>query len=327
MARVLIALLVFSLAACQPRLRLPGEPVAPPRLTAAAYIAADGARLPLRVWLPEGRPKAVLVALHGFNDYSNAFEEPAAFWARKGIATYAYDQRGFGETEHRGEWSGIAAMANDLRAVSRLVRAKHAPIPLYLLGISMGGAVAMVALTGADPPQAEGVVLAAPAVWGRRHMNVFQRAALWLTAHTVPWLRVTGRGLGIKPSDNTEMLRALGRDPLVIKETRIDTIWGLANLMDAAFDAAPKLTGRALILYGANDEVVPKDPTVEMIRRLPAAARARQRVAMYEEGFHMLLRDLQADAVLADIIAWIEDAARPLPSGADERAREHLAAK
>jgi len=327
MARVLIALLVFSLAACQPLLRLPGDAVAPPRLTEDAYIATDGAELGLRVWLPEGRPKAVLVALHGFNDYSNAFDKPAAFWAEKGIATYAYDQRGFGKSEHRGEWPGIEAMANDLRAVSRLVRAKHAGIPFYLVGISMGGAVAMVALTGADPPKAEGVVLAAPAVWGRRHMNVFQRAALWLSAHTVPWLRVSGRGLGIKPSDNTEMLRALGRDPLVIKETRIDTIWGLANLMDAAFAAAPKLEARALILYGANDEVVPKDPTVEMIRRLPPAARARQRVAMYEEGFHMLLRDLHADAVLSDIIAWIEDAAKPLPSGADERARERLAVK
>ena len=327
MARVLIALLVLSLAACQPRLQLPGDAVAPPRLTDTAYIAADGARLPLRVWLPEGRPKAVLVALHGFNDYSNAFEEPAAFWAQKGIATYAYDQRGFGETEHRGEWSGIAAMANDLRAVSRLVRAKHAPIPLYLLGISMGGAVAMVALTGADPPKAEGVVLAAPAVWGRVTMPWYQRLALWIGVHLMPGAEVTGRGLKITPSDNIEMLKALGRDPLVIKETRIDTIWGLANLMDAAFDSAPKLTGRALILYGANDEVVPKDPTVQMIRRLPSAASARQRVAMYEEGFHMLLRDLQADAVLADIIAWIEDAARPLPSGTDERAREHLAAK
>jgi alpha-beta hydrolase superfamily lysophospholipase len=327
MARVLIALLVLALAACQPRLQLPGDALAPPSLTEDAYIAADGARLPLKVWLPEGRPKAVVLALHGFNDYSNAFEGPATFWARKGIATYAYDQRGFGGSEHRGKWPGTRAMADDLRAVSRLVRARHAGVPFYLIGISMGGAVAMVALTGADAPKAEGVVLAAPAVWGRRHMNVFQRAALWLSAHTVPWLRVSGRGLGIKPSDNTEMLRALGRDPLVIKETRIDAIWGLANLMDAAFAAAPKLTGRALILYGANDEVVPKDPTVEMIRHLPPAAAARQRVAMYETGFHMLLRDLNADAVLADITAWIEDADRPLPSGADARARERLVAK
>jgi hypothetical protein len=37
----------------------------------------------------------------------------------------------------------------------------------------------------------------------------------------LPGLKVTGRGLGITPSDNLEMLRALGRDPLVIKETRI----------------------------------------------------------------------------------------------------------
>ena len=46
--------------------------------------------------LPTSGVKAVILALHGFNDYSNAFAMPARLWAERGIASYAYDQRGFG---------------------------------------------------------------------------------------------------------------------------------------------------------------------------------------------------------------------------------------
>ena len=51
------------------------------------------------------------------------------------------------------------------------------------------------------------------------------------------------------------------------------------------------------------------------------------RVARYQAGFHMLLRDLQAATVLADIAAWIGDPATALPSGADRAASEQVAAK
>jgi len=39
-------------------------------------------------------------------------------------------------------------------------------------------------------------------------------------------------------------------------------------------------------------------------------------VALYENGWHMLLRDLQAETVLNDIVAWITDPSAELPSGA-----------
>lgn len=325
MARALALLLAAFLAACAPHLQPPGQAVDAPRLAGQALIAADGAKLGLRIWLPQGRPKAVVVALHGFNDYANAFDKPARFWAERGVATYAYDQRGFGHSPHRGLWPGIAAMTDDLKAATRLVAARHPGIPLYLVGESMGGAVVMVTLTGDDPPEAEGAILVAPAVWGREHMNMLERTALWVFAHTVPWLRVSGRGLGIRPSDNIEMLRRLSRDPLVIKKTRVDAIHGLVDLMDAAFAAAPSLDGRTLILYGDRDEVVPGAATNEMTRRLPQSATPRQRLGVYPHGFHMLLRDLHAETVLADIAAWMDDASAPLPSGADERAREWLA--
>ena len=313
---------VAAVAACAPRVDRPGPVVSRPVLEDAQMRTADGALAPVRRWLPEtGEVKAVVIALHGFNDYGNFFAQPGAYLARRGIAAYAFDQRGFGAAQGLGIWPGVKAYADDLKAMTNLVRARHPGVALYLLGASMGGAVVMVAMTGDDAPVADGIILSAPAVWGRTTMPFYQRWALAIAAHTVPWLTVTGRGLNIRASDNIEMLRALGRDPLVIKETRIDTIYGLSNLMDQALAAAPALRSRALILYGKNDEVIPADPVRRMIDSLPDDSRARRRLAYYDAGFHMLLRDLQGETVWRDIAAWIEDAEAPLPSGADTNAR------
>ena len=320
--RIILAAAVMLIAACTPSIAPMGDAVTAPRLEAARFVAADGVALPLRVWRPTGETRAVIVAVHGFNDYSKAFDGPAAFWAERGIMTYAYDQRGFGGAPATGLWPGIDTLTADLAAIAALVRGRHAGLPLFILGNSMGGAVVMVALAGGGLARPmEGVVLVAPAVWGRRFMNPLQRGALWLFAHTIPWFTLTGQGLRITPSDNIEMLRRLGNDPKIIKRTRIDTLWGLVDLMDAALAAAPRIRTPALVLYGLRDEVIPAGPTLEALGLL---SRDTTRRGVYRGGYHMLLRDLEAKAAWADIAAWIADRDAPLPSGADRAAEELL---
>ncbi len=308
----LVCLLV---TACAPHLERSGPRTASPVLGAQHIVTGDGMRLPLRVWRAVGEQNAVVLALHGFNDYSKSFQEPAKFWADRRIITYAYDQRGFGAAPHPGRFATTDTLVADLATASRLLRNRHPQLPLYLLGESMGAAVIMAGFAGNDRPTFDGIILAAPAVWGRQTMNPVMRAALWIGAHTVPWLRLSGRGLEIRPSDNVKMLRALARDPLVIKETRIDSLFGLVNLMDAALVAAPRLEGRMLILFGANEELIPGRSTNSLVRRLPE--NRERRIANYKKGYHMLLRDLGANEVLRDVAAWISSPDAPLPSGAD----------
>ena len=298
--------LALLLASCAPVLNAPGPATTPPAIDGDALVMKDGAHLPLHVWPAEGAPRAVILALHGFNDYGNFITEAAEFWRKAGVQVYAYDQRGFGAAPGTGLWPGARAFGDDLAAAAKLVRARHAGVPFYVLGMSIGGAVAMTAFAGPPPPAADGVILVAPAVWGRSTMPFYQRWSLWLAAHTVPWLTLSGRGLDIKPSDNIEMLRALGRDPLVIKDTRVDTIWGLVNLMDAALASAGRFGAHALILYGDKDEIIRKDPTEKMLAGLPAAAKGRQRLRRYDTGYHMLLRDLEGKRVWNDILAWVK---------------------
>jgi len=301
------------------------NPVPGPAITKDALITTDGVRLPLRRWLPRGAVKAIILALHGFNDYSNAFATPAALWAARGIATYAYDQRGFGGAPLRGRWAGSARLAGDAVTAIRLLRAIYPGRPIYLLGESMGGAVAILAATGTDgvpPAAADGVILSAPAVWGRATMDLWPRLALFAAVRFFPELTLTGRGLGIKPSDNLPMLRALTKDPMVIKGARVATIYGLVDLMDLALESASRLNTPVLLMYGARDEIVPREALAEFVRELPldpGAGSGRRRLAYYPHGYHLLLRDLEGAVVTGDVANWVFDARLPLPSQADRR--------
>ena len=248
---------------------------------------------------------------------------PGRWLSERGVAVYAYDQRGFGNAPKRGLWAGMERYANDLGEFTRLLRKRYGDLPIYLLGESMGGAIAIVAMTSERPPDADGVILSAPAVWARATMPWYQRALLSICASLAPSLELTGKGLRIQASDNIEMLRGLSRDPLVIKATRVDAIEGLADLMDAAQEGVSRLKGPMLVLYGEKDEVIPKAPIHLMLKKLSRTADIR--IGFYEKGYHLLLRDLHAEQPCRDIAAWIEDRARPLPSGAEQRGMLALA--
>ena len=318
----------LSLAGCAAHLVPAGPTVAPPSLAAHVFVMPDGARLPYRAWMPTGmpagRPRAVMLALHGFNDSRDAFAIAAPLFAATGIAVFSPDQRGFGAAPGRGYWPGTATLVNDARTMADLLHRRYPHLPLYLLGESMGGAVLILLASAPDPPPAAGYILAAPAVWGRADMNVLFRSALWLGWNLVPGLTLSGAGL-VKASDNRAALEALGDDPLTILDTRIDTIHGLVDLMTKALDAAPRFHGPALIQYGAHDQLVPKRAMAALWRALPKGAPIR--LAYYAHGYHLLLRDLDRGRPIGDIIAWIRDPHAPLPSGAGRAARAWLAGR
>jgi acylglycerol lipase len=279
-----------------------GPQSATPALIQDFFLTRDGEKLPLRVWAAD-RPRAVIVALHGMSDYSNAFAMPAEWWAKNRITTLAYDQRGFGRSSHPGLWVGGDALRRDLDDAVEAARHRYRGVPVFALGESMGGAVVLSALASDAPPNVDGVVLVAPAVWSRADMPFSYRAALWMSAHTLPWLHVSGSGLKIWPSDNVAMMRALARDPLFQHETRADAVYGLVNLMDEARIASKQVKAAPpiLFLYGKNDQVIPSGPTQDVV----AALGQRADVRIYEHGYHMLLRDLDAQTVWQDTAAWI----------------------
>jgi acylglycerol lipase len=321
--RLLTVLLSVALVlgGCTEHLVPQGPAIERPRAAADAFVMPDGMRLPYRAWLPDGAPWAVVLALHGMNDSRDAWEYPGPEFAAQGVAVFAPDQRGFGDTAVRGYWPGTQALVDDAREMARLLRARYPRAKLILMGESMGAAVLMRLAAEARPPSADGYVLVAPAVWGRAEMNLFLRTGLWLLANLIPGFTVTGAVARRLASDNREAIRRLSQDPLTLHETRFDAVRGLVDLMDAALAAAPHFNAPALFLYGGKDELIPDKATAATWRGLPPGPVR----AFYPAGYHLLLRDHERITPIDDILAWMRRPGVPLPSGADRAAAAWLA--
>lgn len=281
----------------------------PPKLEHNQFISDDGYRLPVSRYWPRSAPKGIVIALHGFNDYSKSFKAMCEYYVFRNMACVAYDQRGFGDTAMIGIWPEAGRLQKDLQLFVELVHAQNPELPIFLVGESMGGAVILTAMSDSGlvlDKGVQGVILYAPAVWARSTQPWYQPLLLWILVHTVPDWTPTGKGLGIQATDNITALRAMGRDDKIIKAARIDTLYGLIDLMDAALLASKDVSVDLLVLYGENDEIIPKQPTCEMLQKMRLID---QDIIFkhYPEGYHMLSRDLQAERVFKDSFAWMSD--------------------
>jgi acylglycerol lipase len=315
---------LIALSACTPLVQQGGKPgmgFQGPRLERDDFISFDGARLPMKHWEPPAgadgaaEPWAVIVGLHGMNDYSNAFHLAAPVWAADGIATYAYDQRGFGAAPGRGVWAGDDLMTEDLRTLTALVRQRYPHAIIAVAGISMGGSVAIEAFGSDRPPAADRLVLLGPGVWGWSSQPPPYSAALWLTTHVAPGSVLTPPDFltsRIQTSDNRDELINMGRDRLMIWGTRTDTLYGVVGAMEHAQKDIGHITAPVAYLAGARDQVIPKSPTLRAAHHLKPTDRS----AYYGHGYHLLLIDRQAPVVYRDVESFIRDPAAPLPSGA-----------
>ncbi len=319
MRRVPILVLASLLVACAPTLQRAGRPqvgFVGARLEAERFVSFDGAALGLTRWEAQGgEPWAVVIGVHGMNDYAHAFHLAADYWARQGVTTLAYDQRGFGRSPGRGVWAPDDLRIEDLRTIVALARRRYPAAIIAVAGESLGGAVAIEAFASDRPPDADRLIVLAPAVWGWSTQPLPYKTLLWIVAHAAPGAVITpprwlvGR---ITPSDNRPELIAMGADPLMIWGARSDALCGLVETMERAWRQTGWVRAPTLYPYGAHDDIIPKAPSFKAAGRLKGA----HRTAYYAHGWHLLLRDRQARNVWADTVAFLRDPAAPLPSGA-----------
>lgn len=272
-----------------------------PQLGGLVITSFDGSLLHFMAWKAE-EPKAIILALHGMNDYSRSFVLPGHYWAKeKQITTYAIDQRGFGASGELGQWPGADTLKLDLRAALTAVQERHRDIPVYLLGHSMGAAVVIAAYADALL-DAEGIILAAPAVWGGDALPLTHRATINIAANLFPASTLTGERAQRQATDNIEVLRRMSADPKVIKDTRLDTVLGVVRLMGEGFEKSPDVCARSLVLIGLKDEIVP----LPVMETAAASLCGDKKIIRYTDGWHLLFRDQQRERVFVDVAEWID---------------------
>ncbi len=324
LGRCLATTSIALLTACSAPAPQASPPVEPDKIVHPDAVPAQPIRFQLpgdtalaaRVWASP-KPRHIVLGVHGFNDYSKAFEPLAQHLVTELQATvYAYDQRGFGANPQPGIWPGADTLLADLRDIATQLRERHPGLPVTVVGESMGGAVVLVAASEAPGLAADQVILKAPAVWGAHSMPWYQRLSLYTMNLIAPDMVFTGRGLpslGIRPTDDPEVSRDLSRDPLFIKATRVGSLAGVTELMGRAQSQTALPPQRSLVLYGLRDRIIPVQPVCDWLTHLNTAVpqSASTDVVVYPEGWHLLTRQLRTREPLQDMAHWLQNT--PLP--------------
>ncbi|ASK35298.1 alpha/beta hydrolase [Alcanivorax sp. N3-2A] len=201
-----LLVMMFGVAGCV------SQPVPPP--------------MAMQQWPPPGNTRGVIVALHSFGDYRAAFNLAAPALARRGYRVYAFDQAGFGTRNLNDCWAGEERLVDDAaRAVADAAR-QHPGQPLYLLGESLGGAVAILVAQRHPELPIRGLILAAPAVREGIRLRYGWNVLIASAAILAPGYRLTVNRAPDDPLLAPEAARRLADDPRVMRRVRMDSYWG-----------------------------------------------------------------------------------------------------
>ncbi len=259
---------------------------------------AGGLRIYWQAWLPDGAPRSVLVVAHGASEHSGRYSHVASRLVAEGHAVYAIEHRGHGRSD--GRRALIDRIDNAVADLDQLVVLAAGEEPLFLLGHSMGGTVALsYALHHQD--RLAGLILSGPLAALEAAPPQMRIAARVLSALTpsLPLFEIDATQVSRDPA----VVRAYVEDPLVYHgKLPVRTVAELAGAIATFPDAVQTITVPTLIMYGTADGLCPVEGS-EMLARTIGAADIT--VKPYEGLYHEILNEPEQELVLDDMCAWI----------------------
>ncbi|HEY2886864.1 MAG TPA: alpha/beta fold hydrolase [Rhizomicrobium sp.] len=276
------------------------DPSTPMR--SGSFAASDGQAIPYRLW-PAREPRALVLLLHGALDYSGAFDELGPQLARHRLSALAIDQRGFGATSTRGKWGGHNRMIRDVIEAVLFLRMRYGcDLPLFILGESMGAAVAVHSAARVPDLDLAGLVLASPGavsgLWRRIVGNLLTRVfGVCLPNGGFRIERVSAWDHA--PSAAIRLLS----DPMVLRQIRPATLLGLLTLSLSAIEEARRVHVPVLTMVGERDDVL----RIECIRRLHDGLAGEKQWAYFADAPHLLLHWKDNDRVIRRVFGWVDD--------------------
>ncbi len=272
------------------------------KLTLPQGSKAEGAQLFWHSWLPAEPAKAAVLLVHGYAEHLGRYEHVAASLTAQGLAVYALDHWGHGQSDGTpGFVPGFSVFTDGLEALLAKVETEHPGLPLILLGHSMGGLIAATHLVTHQQHYA-GAVLSGPAIAPAVPPSAL---TLWigrLLARIAPRVGVIALDSG-GVSRDPAVVAAYLADPLVYNG-KIGARLGneMLNAMTAIQQAAPAITLPLLILHGALDSLAAPHGSQLLFDRLGSSDK---QLKFYPGLFHEIFNEPERAAVLGDMTSWI----------------------
>lgn len=268
-------------------------------------------RVPYRSWLPLNQPKEVLLCVHGLGFSSASFADLGRSMAGRGFAVYAVDVRGFGQWAKRKGQDTVdfEACLLDIEQALKSLRKAYPGVPVFMVGESMGGAIAMAA-TARHPELVDGLVSSVPS--SDRYYKI--GGEIIVGAHYLedPDKKIDPEIVDKISTDERTRAQmtsnSMNRLTLTPKELKQFETFMKGNFDNAHLIEKPPV----LMLAGFKDKLVKPEGTIELFNALSTQDKL---LMVIGDGEHLLLEENQLTNQLAQMLnVWITDEGRAFRS-------------
>ncbi|MCA9996162.1 MAG: lysophospholipase [Anaerolineales bacterium] len=276
------------------------------RLFPDSFRTTDGLNLRCYAVQPTtGSPLACVILVHGLGDHAQSlpYQNLSACFTARNFAVFGFDLRGHGRSQGRRMYVGtFQELVQDLRLFVKLVRDFSEDSPLFLVGMSLGGLIALNCASQ-HPDDLSGVVAIAPAT-NAAGVPLAVRLLMPLLSQLAPHLSINP-GLDLAGiSRDVEAAKAYTNDPLFQTCTTPRLAAEVLKTIAKSEQLASSLYLPLLLLHGTADTIVPARGTAVFFQH--AASSDKKRLT-YPGAYHNLLLEPNREQVFTDIVRWIED--------------------
>ena len=273
-------------------------------LTLPPESKAAGAKLYWQKWLPDDRPKALILLVHGYAEHTGRYQYFAGHCVARGYAVYAVDHWGHGKSDGTpGFVPGFAVFRDGVDQLLVQAKQDHSDLPIILVGHSMGGLISATYLL-TEQTSFAACVLSGPAIKAAEEPSAFLKAISGFLSRFFPRLGV----LELDPN-------GVSRDPKVVADYLADPLVYngkigarlatemLAN-MTIVQNNAGQISLPLLMLHGEDDSLA----GVEGSRFLDAHVSSQDKMLKIYPGlFHEIFNEPEKDKVLTDMTDWLDE--------------------
>jgi alpha-beta hydrolase superfamily lysophospholipase len=266
-------------------------------------VGARSRRIVFRCWLPEDRVEAVIVIAHGYGEHGGRYEHVAQRLVEDGHAVFVPDHHGHGRSDGPRGRISLHDAAADLSTVIDLAAGRNPEGEVFVLGHSMGGALAL-RYAMAHQDRIGGLILSAPLAEVDGHE--FVKAAARAIARVAPGLPLTR----IDPkliSRDAAVVQAYADDPLVYhRGIPAATVAEFLMHVETLPEDVRMLTLPTLLMYGTEDKLVAPAGSVMISQRIESPDLT---TTPYPGLSHEILNEPEREQVLDQICGWVGERA------------------
>jgi len=254
-------------------------------------------------YLPEERPKAVLLILHGLAEHIGRYMNVVDYFVPKNYAVYGFDQRGHGKSKGmRGYVEEFSHYIADVKTFFDMVRSKHPSDRLFIVGHSVGGTIAIV-YSLRYQSEFDGLILSGATIKPGSSLSPMKILLARLLSFAMPKLGIEVIDASAISQDQT-VVDAYVSDPLVYRgKIRARLGAELINAMQSLPSQMPEIQLPILILSGTADHLSNPEGSKLLYERIHSRDKT---LKLYDGFYHEIFNEPGRHEVFTDIENWLE---------------------